>query len=1039
MIAYFARHPTAANLLMGILLLLGVLALPDLRRETYPEFEADAIQVRASYPGADAETMDETVVARVEDVLGGMEGVASVNASAREGSATVTVELADGADIDAVLTEVKSAVDTINDFPTDMDEPTVTAQSRSRSVATIAVTGPMSGQDLKLYLERLKRRLLTDPDVSQVSIAGFSPHRLQVSLDQAALARYGLDISAVADAIAVQSLDSPLGELQMRGRTLLVRYQDKRVTPAQLRTIVVATGDSGAEILLGELATVKDAFSVEAEQTYFNGERAGMLVVSKASSEDSLEVFAAIERFIAEQELVKPDGVEFSITNDSTSVIEDRLGLLIENGVMGLILVFFTLWVFFDLRLAFWVAAGVPVSFLSALWVMSITGQSLNMMTMMGLLVALGLLMDDAIVLAENVATHRQAGKPALEAAIEGVKEVAGGVVSSFVTTICVFVPLSAIDGRIGRTLQVIPAVLIAVLAMSLIEAFLILPNHLGHALGHGTGPQSKPNRLRVRFDAGFAALRERGLGWLVDGAIRLRYVAVGLALAAFLASVGAVQGGKLRYQAFPDTEGDVVEFRLELPPGTALDATKRETERVIAAAQRVSDRLRPEQPDEQDLVLNTSVRFNYNSSVDTTGPHVATVTIDLLGVEVRATTLAEFTEAWREELGPIPNAIGASFGAGGRRGPGGNAIEVRVLGQDLERLDEAAERVEAWFAGFSGVTDLSDNLELGTAQVRVRLRPGVGTPGLTGASVASQVKAALAGVSVETLYEDGEEYEVFAELERHNRDTVADLEVLPILLADGTRVPLGSVAIVEQSRSYGSVSRQAGMRTVTVTGGLDREQQNLAALMAQFREQGAPELEAEFPDLDFVVGGETEDSEATLGSMARGTVLGMLAIFVVLSLQLRTLVEPVLVMLAIPFAFVGVVVGSLAIGAPLSSQSIMGFVSLAGIVVNDSILLMLFIKKARAEGMSVIDAARTASRDRFRAVLLTSATTIAGLVPLMFETSRQAQMLIPVATSIVFGLLASTVLVLVLLPAAYVLLADLGLVGSREGERPSS
>jgi hydrophobic/amphiphilic exporter-1 (mainly G- bacteria), HAE1 family len=787
-------------------------------------------------------------------------------------------------------------------------------------------------------------------------------------------------------------------------------------------------------VRLGDVAEVEDTFAVDEEQTYFNGERAGMLVVSKASSEDSLEVLAAIERFIAEQELVKPDGVEFAITSDSTSVIEDRLGLLIENGVMGLILVFLTLWVFFNLRLAFWVAAGVPVSFLSALAVMSWTGQSLNMMTMMGLLVALGLLMDDAIVLAENVATHRQAGKSALDAAVDGVKEVAGGVLSSFVTTICVFVPLSAIDGRIGRTLQVIPAVLIAVLAMSLIEAFLILPNHLGHALDHGPGPAPERHRLRVRFDAGFERLRERGLGRLVDGAIRLRYVGVGLAVAAFIASLGAVQGGKLRYQAFPDTEGDVVEFRLELAPGTALDATKRETERVVAAAQRVSERLRPEQPDEQALVQNTSVRFNYNQNVDTSGPHIATVSLDLLSVEIRTTTLAEFTEAWRQELGPTHNAVSVSFGAGGRRGPGGNAIEVRVLGEDLERLDEAAERVKAWFAEFNGVSDLSDNLELGTAQVRIRLRPGVGTPGLTGANVASQVKAALAGVSIETLYEGGEEYEVFAELERHHRDTIADLEVLPIVLADGTRVPLGSVAVVEQSRSYGTVSRQAGMRAVTVIGALDRDQQNLASLMAQFRDEGVAELEAEFPDLDFAVGGETEDSEATLGSMARGGVLGLLAIFVVLSLQLRTFVEPILVMLAIPFAFVGVVVGSLLIGAPLSSQSIMGFASLAGIVVNDSILLMLFIKKSRAEGMSVIDAARTASRDRFRAVLLTSATTIAGLVPLMFETSRQAQMLIPVATSIVFGLLASTILVLLLLPAAYVLLADLGLVRASDG-----
>ncbi|PRP90144.1 putative efflux pump membrane transporter TtgB [Enhygromyxa salina] len=1033
MINYFARHPTAANLLMIALILIGVLSLPDLQRETYPEFESDVIQIRASYPGADAQTMDETVVARIEDVLGGLEGVETISASSREGSASVSVEVSDGFEAETLLTDIESAVNGINDFPSDMDDPSVSLQSRARSVASIAVTGAMSGQDLKLYLERLARRLLSDPDISQVSVAGFSTHRLQISLDQVALSRYGLDVSGVADAIAAQSLDSPLGELQLRGRTLLVRYEDKRVSPDELRSVVVATGDSGGEILLGDVATVEDAFSDEAEQTYFNGERAGMLVVSKASTEDSLEVLAAMERFIDEQEPLKPDGVEFQIINDTTSVIEDRLGLLLSNGLQGLLLVFLTLWLFFDLRLAFWVVAGMPVAFLSALWVMSMTGQSLNMMTMMGLLVAIGLLMDDAIVLAENVASQLEAGKAPLEATIVGVREVAGGILSSFATTICVFVPLSAIDGRIGRTLQVIPVVLIAVLAMSLVEAFLILPNHLGHSLR----PRGRRSAMRQRFDDGFEWLRERGLGRAVDFVVRHRYAAVSLGLAAFLVALGAVQGGKLSYQAFPDAEGDVVEFRLEMPAGTSLEATKRETDRVVAAAMRVSDRLSSEQPEGQALVRNSSVRFNYNSAVDASGPHLATVSLDLLSVEVRETTLSEFTDAWREELGSVANAISANFGAGGRSGPSGNAIEVRVAGDDLERLDEAAAKVEDYFAAIDGVSDLGDDLELDTAQIRVRLRPGIGTPGLTGATVASQIKAALAGVSVENLLERGEEFEVFVELERNHRDTIADLEILPIRLQDGTWVPLGSIALIDQSRSYGTVKRREGARTVTVSGALDREQVNLAALMAEFSDTGLAEISAEYSDLEFSIGGEIEDSATTLGSMAQGALLGMLAIFAVLSLQLRTYIEPMLVMLAIPFAFVGVVAGSMLIGAPLSSQSILGFVSLAGIVVNDSILLMLFIKRARAGGMSVIAAATKASRERFRAVLLTSATTIAGLVPLMFETSRQAQMLIPVATSIVFGLAASTVLVLVLLPAAYVLLADLGLLGA--GAEPDS
>jgi hydrophobic/amphiphilic exporter-1 (mainly G- bacteria), HAE1 family len=1001
--------------------------VPQLQRETYPEFEATSLSVSASLPGADAEVMDQDVVARIEDVLGGLEGIASVTSSSREGRASVTIEAEDGQAIETLLTDVRSAVDSIQDFPEAMEDPTVTLRSRARSVLTVAVTGPMSGQDLLLYLERLKRRLLVHDDVSLVSIAGFSTHQLRIRLDPSALDRHGLDVAAVSAAIAARSLDSPVGSLETRGGSLLVRYADRRTTPAALAALVVAAAADGGEIRLGDLAEIDDAFAVEEEQTYHDGRRAGMLVVSKATNEDSLEVRAAVQEFIEEQERLKPEGVEFAIVNDSTAVIHDRLDLLLVNGVQGLALVFLTLWLFFGLRLAFWVAVGLPVAFLGALWVMVQTGQTLNMMTMMGLLVALGLLMDDAIVLAENVAAHLARGAAPLAAAVAGVQEVANGVLSSFVTTICVFVPLSAIDGRIGRTLQVIPAVLIAVLAVSLVEAFFILPNHLGHALR----AERRPGRFRQRFDAAFAAVRERGLGRVVDFAVRHRYGAVGLVVAAFLACVGAVQGGQLRYVAFPDAEGDVVELRLAMPVGTPLERTKREVERVVEAAERAGAAFDADQPDGQPLVRHTSVRFNHNADFEEGGPHVATVTVDLLTVEHRNTTRAQFSERWREEIGTIPDAVAVKLGEGGRRGPAGNAIEVRLLGDDLDRLDEVAERVKDWLSQEPAVSDLSDDLEPGSPQIRVRLRAGAGATGLTGAALASHLRSALAGVSVETLYHEGEQFEVFVELEEGARDTLTDLELFPVPVGEGVTVPLGSVAHVDLVTGFAAIRRRDGARTVTVSGSIDREQANLAQLMARFAEDAVPELEAEYPDVQLEIGGEIEDSAETMGSMTRGLALGLFGIFALLSLQFRSYVEPVVVMLAVPFAFIGVVIGSLALGMPLSSQAVLGFVSLAGVVVNDSILLMVFIKGARRRGASAAKAASMASRDRFRAVLLTSITTVAGLFPLVFETSRQAQNLIPLATSICFGITASTVLVLVVLPAIYVMLDDLGLAAA--------
>ena len=1022
---------------MLMLILVGGLAVSKLQRETYPEFEPSTIRISASYPGAPAELVDTMIVQRIEDEISGLEGISTFRSQAQEGSASTTIDAEDGADFDALLAEVKSAVDGIRDFPAEIDPPTVRAQSRMPGVASIAVTGPMSGQDLQLYCEQLKRELLRYGEVSQVSVSGFSTHRLLVRVNRLALVREGLRMTDVASAIQATSLDVPIGTLETREGDIVVRYSDKRTTPEALQDIIIKAGAEGGAVLLGDIADIEDTFAVEADQTFFNGERAGILSISKTTNQDSLSVLAAVKEFLAAEEQRKPDGVTLTLTEDVASVIQDRLDLLISNGVQGLLLVFFTLWLFFGARMAIWVAAGLPVSFLGAMWVMHQLGYTLNMMTMMGLLVALGLLMDDGIVLADNVAAHLAQGKKPIQAAIDGVKEVGGGVISSFITTACVFIPLSSMEGRIGRTLQVIPFVLLTVLAVSLVEAFLVLPNHLGHSLR----PLDTQTQTRFRrwFDNRFSHLREKVLGRLVDGAVTYRYATLGAVLCVLILSVGMVTSGKIKYVAFPDTEGDVVQFKLEMSPGTPFERTKQEIDHVVQAAWNVSNELSSSQPDGIPLVRNVSARFNYNPDVENPGPHVATVSVDLLSVEVRRTTLDEFTTAWRKRVGPMSSAVSANFGAGGRRGPGGNPIEVRIEGDDLSQLKEISAEIQEWFANYDGVFDLSDDLQPGTAQISLKLLPSASALSITGTMVQSQLRGALSGVSVEYMNQRGTEIELFVELDRASRDTVTDIEYFPIVTGPETTVPLGTIAQIESDRSFARISRVDGVRTATVKGNINRETVNAAALMQRFSQEKQPELEQRFPEVRLRSGGESEESAATLGSMGQGLILGLLGVFVLLSLQFRSYVEPVVVMMAIPFAFVGVIWGYALIGSPLSSQSLLGLVSLAGVVVNDSILLVMFIKQARANGLTPIEAACRASRDRFRAVLLTSATTIAGLIPIMFETSRQAQSLIPIATSIVFGITASTILVLIVLPPIYAVLADVGIFHTEAEHEPTS
>jgi HAE1 family hydrophobic/amphiphilic exporter-1 len=1012
---------------MLVFVVLGLVAMPDLRRESYPEFEPSQIRISASYPGADAEIVDDALVRPIEEAIAGLDGVAAIASQAREGAASITIDVDDNAELSEVLADVKSAVDGVRDLPPDLDPPTVAAATRRAPVASIAVTGPMSAQDLKLYCEVLRRELLRDPDVAQVALAGFSTHQILIQLERTALARHGLGVADVAAAVQAQSVDVPIGTIERASGDILVRYSDKRTSARALAELVVKGAAGGAELRLGEVARISDTFAVEEEQLSFNGERACTLAVTKTAWQDSLDVLAAIERFIADQQQRKPEGVTLTLTQNVAAAISDQIELLTINALQGLLLVFGTLWLFFHVRLAFWVAMGLPVSVLGSLWLLGQLGQTVNMMTMMGMLVALGLVMDDAIVLAENFAAHRERGATSGPSATAWVKQVSAGIVSSFLTTAAVFVPLMGIEGRIGRVLQVIPVILLAVLAVSLIEAFFILPSHLAHAF-HDVDPNAK-RPWRVRFDGWFARFRERRLGGAVDFALRHRWAALGLTVALVIGSVGMLTSGRLKYVAFPAAEGDVAEFRLALPPGATLGRTRHEVDRVVAAAWQVNEALTPGQPDGAPLVRNVSARFNYNADVtDESGPHLATVSVDLLGVEQRTTTLDAFSKAWREATGPLPSAAVTKFAQGGRAGPAGNAIQVEIQCDDLGRAKEVSARVQEWFSQRQGVFDVGDDLDPGSEQVRVRLKPGAGSTGLTGSAVAQQVRSALQGVALQTFRSNAEDYELYVELEHRGRDTLADLEVLPITVAPGVNMPLGAIADIDVSHGYARLSRRDGERTMTVTGNVVAAEANAAELMARFMAEEAPRIEQDHPGVRLQAGGAAQQSAQAMGSMMTRMAIGLFAVFVLLCLQFRSYVAPIVVMLAIPFALVGVIWGHLAIGLPLSSQSVFGLIAISGVVVNDSILLMEFINLARSRGASPVEAAAQASRDRFRAVLLTSATTIAGLFPIMFETSRHAQSLIPVAASIVFGLAASTVLVLIIIPSAYAALADLGL-----------
>ncbi|MCP3922977.1 MAG: efflux RND transporter permease subunit [Desulfobacterales bacterium] len=1025
MIRFFGGHPTAANLMMLVLVIIGIISLPTLKRETFPEFSADMIQVSVIYPGATAEDIEESICKRIEDAVDMVNYVQEVRSEAKEGIGIVTIEMEEGRNFQTFINDIKTEVEAISDFPDEADVPIIREIGTTDPVVSIAVTGPMSLPDLKAYCEDLKKRLGRENGVSMVKISGFSDHQIRITIPTQTLMQYGLSLDQIVGVIKSQSVSLPGGAIEALDQEVTIRFVDERKSPESFQDLIVVSSSSGAEIKLGEIAEIHDLFELTEEKYLFDGKRAGLIQISKTKSQDALNVLAAAKMFFEKENQRKPPNVKFSFTQDATSVVKDRLQMLFTNGWQGLLLVFFTLWLFFNFKLSFWVAMGLPVSFMGAFFFLSYIGYSINMLSMVGLLLVLGLMMDDAIVIAENVATHLAKGKSALRAAVEGTIEVKNGVMSSFLTTLCIFGPLTYITGSIGKVLKVVPVVMLIVLAVSIVEAFCILPNHLSHSL-KDYDPDSR-NSLRKWFDEKIEWIREDVVGKLTDKAVKFRYFTLTIVISSFIFSIGMMPSGILKFKAFPAIDGDIIEAKILLPQGTPLKKTEMFVEKMLIALGEVNKEFKPNQPDNKNLVTHTAVYYNKNTAAHEVGSHVATLTVDLLSAEVRKAKIDDILNLWRTKIGVLPDVLQLKFGEPSF-GPAGNPLEIRLRADNLNELMEASYEVQSWLKNLRGVSDISDDLRPGKPEIQIKMKEGAASLGLNALTIASQLRSAFYGKTASTIQVGSESYEIDVKLPQVDQNSLADLDYFHVTLPDGKQVPLSAVATLKSGRGYARIAVVDGQRTVTVTGDVDTEVANVAEIVALFSKEFLPQFLKKYPNIRVTQEGESKEGAKTGKSLIRGFIIGLIGVFILLSFQFRSYVEPLVVMIAIPLGMIGVVWGHLLMGLDLSMPSLLGFASLAGVVVNDSILLVEFIKLRRNEGVSVSIASVMAGRDRFRAVMLTSLTTITGLIPLLMEKSLQAQILIPLATSIVFGLMASTCLVLVVIPALYSILGDLGL-----------
>lgn len=1030
MIKFFAGHKTAANILMLALIAIGLAAIPSLKMETFPDIDKFEVQVSVAYPGAAPTDVEEGICIPLELATDGISFLDEKRCEAKDNIGLMTLKMLEVGDMPQFVEDVKTAVDGIDNFPSDSEEPVVKELGRTDPVVNIAISGDLPRPALKELAEELRRRAQREPGIPLVEVNGFSERQLRVELPMHMLEQYGLSVLDVSDRIKRQGVDLPAGIIEAKAQEVQLRFTDLRRTVDELGDLVIVSGAQGGEVRLRDIATIVDTFEKSEDKVEFNGKPAAVLAISKNKSDDSLEVLAAVKAFVERERMRLPAAVSLDLTGDRASVVQERLDLLTSNGMQGIVLVALALFLFFSFRYTFWVAMGLPVSFLASFAVMAALGLSINMISMVALLVAIGILMDDAIVIAENIAAEHQKGKSPLNAVVDGTKKVARGVMSSFATTVLIFSSLLMMKGDLGQVMKVLPMVLISVLTISLFEAFLILPRHLMHALEHGEDKDKF--EFQRRFDAVFDQARDKMFG-VVKKVVAHRYAFVGGIIGLFFFSVSMLAGGVLKFQAFPDLDGDIVQARILMAPGTTLPQLEKVVSHTLESLE-ASNQLLSEDED-GDLVQSVRVTFSQHADAFETGPHLATIAVDLLSAETRTSTIADLTNDWRARVGEVPGVLSIQYRQP-QVGPAGRAIHIRLQGDNMDELALASTELKAWLHGYDGVVDILDDLRAGRPIMQMQLKEGAYGLGIDAQTIAGQVRAGYQGSIAREIQRGDETYEIRVSLDEASRNNLGDFDRLTIVHpSTGAAIPLSSIATVEPERSYSRIHRINNIRTVSVFADVDVNRINGGDVLADVRKNLLPTLVQKYPSVTVALEGEAKNSSVTMGSLQRGFMLGLFGVFLLLSLQFKSYLEPLVVMIAIPLAFIGVIWGHLFMGISLTMPSMVGAVSLAGIVVNDSILLVEFTKARVREGLALHDAAVEASRDRFRAIFLTSFTTVAGMLPLLLETSMQAQILIPIVVSIVFGISMSTVLVLLFLPALYSILEDFGLARAQDEE----
>lgn len=1009
-IAWMARNSIASNLLMILLLGGGVWTAFWIQKEVFPQFQLDIVEVSVVYPGAAPEEVEQGILLPVEETIRGVKGIKEIVSTAREGSGHVEIELVAGTDRMRAFQDIDQAVTRIRTFPDEIEEPEVRLQARQRDVMEIGLFGNVDIWTLRKLAERLRDQLLSHPSITQVEIGNVPEYVTHVEIPQRLLREYNLTLGEVAQIIEQSSRDIPAGSIDTHGEEILLRMNERKQWAEEFATIPIVVTPGGMGVTLGDIANITDGFEEEGFHSEFNQQPSVEIEIFRVGNQSPLEIAAAVKTVLDNFATTLPAGVQTRIDSNRAKDYEDRLFLLMENGMQAVVIVLLILGLFLEYKLAFWVMMGMVVSFVGGIAFLPMIDISVNMISMFAFLVVLGIVVDDAIVVGENVYEYREQGMDPMRAAIKGTRDIAGPVVFSILTTVAAFVPVLFIPGTTGKFWWPLPAVVITILLLSMVEALFILPSHLAHSTQSEKGFGHRLNNWQQGFARYFTRMVNALYRPLLELSVRYRYVTLSAAFTLLVVVASYTYSDHMGMIMMPEVAADEIEAGVRLPVGATRDQAAKVARQITSATRRMFDTYNLYEVAEG---VKTNVR----------GGNFIDVEIVMKPPEERDMTAAEVIALWRDEIGDIEGVDQITFEA--ERGPGGwrDDISVDLSHSDIDTLERASTAFFEQVELFNSTRDVNDNYERGKTQFDFMLRPEGRSLGLTPSDVGRQVRHAFYGALSKRQLRGTNEIEVRVKLPEFERKDLHYLEDFIVRTDTDIEVPLLEVAEVNVGEAFTSIHRRDGRRVVTV--GMDVEpERDVSRVLKVINEEILPQLQADFPGITWTFQGSQAEMRESTQALWGGFALAMLVIYALLAIAFGNYIQPVIVMTAIPFGIIGAVIGHMLLGYDFSLISLMGVIALSGVVVNDSLIMVDYANKNRGD-QPAYEAIVQAGTRRFRPIILTTLTTFGGLTPIILEKSQQARHLIPMAISLGFGIIFATSIILVIVPCLYMVMDD--------------